>query len=145
MRLKRSDRVRSNAGVPAFRRRSKYHAVKVKADGITFDSKAEYARYLQLRLLEKAGKIRSLLVHFSVDLRVGDTKIGVYIADFFYQENGASVLEDVKGVRTAVYRLKKKILAANGITIREVAAKDLRITKSPVCRAFGPAGSGRKL
>ncbi len=110
-------------------RRSKYGAKKVRADGITFDSKAEYARYLQLRLLEKAGKIFDLYVHKPIPLIVNGVTVGHYEADFIYYANKTVVVEDVKGVKTHLYRLKKRILEANGIKITEIDAKDLKIRK----------------
>lgn len=111
--------------------RSKYGAKKVKADGITFDSKAEYARYLQLKLLEKAGGIFDIIVHPHVPLIVNNKKIGAYTGDFEYTDADTerTYLEDVKGVKTPVYRLKKKILEANGIKITEIDAKDLKIRR----------------
>lgn len=99
---------------------SKYGASKQTVDGITFDSKAEAERYSILKLLEKAGKIQRLEVHPVYPLVVNGMKIGKYIGDFHYLENGAGILEDVKGVKTAVYRLKKKLIKAiYGIEIRE--------------------------
>jgi len=44
-----------------------------------------------------------------------------YFADFRYCRQGESVVEDVKGVKTAVYRLKKKMVEAQyGIKIVEI-------------------------
>jgi hypothetical protein len=45
-----------------------------------------------------------------------------YIADFtYFEKDGQQVIEDVKGVRTPVYRLKKKIIEAEyGIAITEI-------------------------
>lgn len=42
---------------------SKYHNTRVRADGLSFDSKAEYARYQELRLLESQGMLTELKVH----------------------------------------------------------------------------------
>jgi hypothetical protein len=91
---------------------NKFHAVKVKLDGCTFDSKAEAARYQQLKLLERSGDIIDLSIHPVYHLSVNGVKIGKYIADFSYFENGKFIVEDVKGVKTAVYRLKKKLVKA---------------------------------
>lgn len=102
---------------------SKYHNRRTVVDGITFDSKREATRYAELRLLEKAGEIRELGVHTRYQIVVSGTKVGVYVADFDYRDlrTGEPVVEDVKGVRTAVYRLKKRLVKALlGIEIVEV-------------------------
>ena len=110
-------------------RRSKYGNVRTSCDGIQFDSLAEARRYSELKLLEKAGIVRRLSCHPVYRFVVGTIDVGGYEADFSYEERGAvrldgigwdTVVEDVKGVRTAVYRLKKKLmLACHGIEIRE--------------------------
>jgi len=96
-------------------------------EGIRFASKAEAKRYQQLRLLERAGAISGLEVQPCYPLEAVNplngevTPVGVYKADFRYQENGRPVVEDVKGMRTVVYRLKKRIVEGQyGITITEV-------------------------
>lgn len=88
----------------------KYKAVKVKEDGITFDSKAEHRRYLELKLLEKAKKIEKLSVHFKLPFAHGDDVVFTYIADFYYIAKGVLTIEDVKGVETPVFRLKWKLI-----------------------------------
>jgi hypothetical protein len=95
-------------------RRSKYNARPVEADGYRFDSRAEYARYAELRLLLDAGVISSLVVHprFVIVPKDEHGKALYYEADFWYTENGAQVVEDVKGVKTAVYQLKKRLFLA---------------------------------
>ena len=115
---------------------SKYRAVPTVVDGIRFASMAEARRYQELRLLEKAGKIRNLKLQPKFPLLVNGIKVGTYIADFGYElPNGPSLrdavskwsmvvpaTEDVKGVLTPMYRLKKKMVFAQyGITITEVA------------------------
>lgn len=92
--------------------RRKYGNHRVEADGYQFDSKKEAARYWTLRLQQKAGAIESLEVHPHYDLFVCGVKIGKYIGDFRYRREGNEVVEDVKGVRTAVYRLKKRLMKA---------------------------------
>lgn len=106
------------------RGRSKYRAVRTTIDGITFASRAEARRYQELRLLEKAGTITDLELQPKFDLVVGGVKVCRYVGDFAYTaRDGRPVLEDVKGVKTAVYRLKAKLLwALHGIRITEVAA-----------------------
>ena len=99
----------------------KYHAQITEADGYTFDSKREAARYGELKLLVAAGEITQLEVHPPFPMEVGGLHIANYVADFQYTEKGRVVVEDVKGVRTPVYKLKKKLmLGIYGIEIKEV-------------------------
>lgn len=107
--------------VRGFRKKgSKYGAIKTKVGDITFDSKGEAKRYQELLLLLRAGEISDLKLQVGYDLIVEGTKICKYVADFTYLENHKRIVEDFKGVRTAVYRLKKKLMKAIlGIEIRE--------------------------
>ncbi len=101
---------------------NKYHAKKEIVDGIRFDSRKEASRYRQLKLMEKAKAIQDLQVHVKYPLfKKNEYGSEVrYIADFVYYENGHLVVEDVKGFKTGVYKLKKRILAEQrGIVIRE--------------------------
>lgn len=91
---------------------SKYRNVKTVVDGMQFDSKKEAARYGQLKLLQRAGKISDLRLQPKFDIVVCGTKICKYIADFEYIENGIAIVEDVKGKRTREYILKKKLVKA---------------------------------
>ena len=102
---------------------SKYKAQKTMADGMMFDSKKEEKRYRELRLMERAGVIANLRLQVPFVL-FEKSKYGrkiKYIADFVYEEkNGLTVVEDVKGYKTDVYKLKKRILAElYGIEVRE--------------------------
>lgn len=98
---------------------SKYHAVRTTVDSITFASKAEARRYVELKMLEEAGEIQSLQLQPKFPLEVNGHKICTYIADFQYGQNGKVIVEDVKGVLTPVFRLKRKLLKALwGIDIR---------------------------
>lgn len=103
---------------------SKYHAVKVKLDGYTFDSKAEATRYQELCLMQRSGDVLGeIVVHPPFQIEVNGKKICRYEADFQYVSAATHgmIYEDVKGVRTPVYRLKKKLVeACYGITITEV-------------------------
>lgn len=104
---------------------TKYHAQPVEIDGIRFASKAEGRRYSQLKLMERAGEICSLVLQPKYPLVVGEQHIATYRGDFFYVDCGTGkfILEDVKGVRTPVYKLKKKLVEAlYGISITEVPA-----------------------
>lgn len=99
----------------------KYRNRKMKIENIVFDSQKEARRYFELKLLEKKGEISQLQRQVPFELipaEVGaDTKklrSIVYLADFVYltEKDGVSQkhIEDVKGVKTAVYRLKKRLM-----------------------------------
>jgi hypothetical protein len=110
---------------------SKYGNKRVEVDGITFDSQAEAKRYAELKLLEKAGQISGLRIQprfpFYYQPAKGMTSelIFTYVADFSYVDNvpphPMTVVEDVKGFRTPLYLLKKKLIEAQyGIAITEI-------------------------
>lgn len=100
--------------------RNKYGAKKTVVDGFTFASKREAARYKELLVLQRARQISQLELQPEYPLVINGMKIGKYIADFMYVENGSVVVEDAKGFKTPVYRLKKKlVLALYGVEIRE--------------------------
>lgn len=109
-------------------RRNKYGAKPTVVDGIRFASQKEALRYVTLKQMERAGEIAGLELQHPIELiafGVGDklVVVGRYICDFKYfdRRRDEPVYEDVKGVRTDVYKLKKKIVEANyGIAIREV-------------------------
>lgn len=107
---------------------SKYHAKKTVVDGITFDSRMEADRYLDLKGMEEDGSIEDLrrqvryelVPAFDVDDR--HYRPVFYVADFVYvdKETGKTVVEDVKGMRTDVYKLKSKLFARRyGMSIKE--------------------------
>jgi len=113
----------SDKGEPL--RMNKYRAKKTVVDGITFDSKAEARRYGELKLLVKSNQICHLELQPRYDIIVQGHKICFYKADFRYQigmeDGGDVVVEDVKGMLTPVYRLKKKLVkACHGVDIVEV-------------------------
>jgi len=96
---------------------SKYRSVRTSLDlpGIgsrTFDSKKESVRGFELALLYKSGEITSLEFQPRFDLIVNDVKICTYVADFKYSEKGRTIIEDTKGMKTDVYRLKKRLMKA---------------------------------
>jgi hypothetical protein len=104
---------------------TKYGAIRTEVDGITFASKSEARRYAELKLLERAGAIYDLTLQPRFDLSVNGVKIGTYVADFrdVDGETHEILVEDVKGVRTPVYRLKAKLVKAlYGIAVQEVTA-----------------------
>ena len=99
--------------------RSKYGAIRTTIDGITFASKAEARRYAELQILLKSGEITDLKLQPKYPLVFIPSKgrdsvnVGSYIADFWYRKrNKEVVVEDVKGMLTPVYRLKKKMVEA---------------------------------
>ena len=94
----------------------KYNNKKIAVDGIIFDSKKEAARYSELKILLKAGLIFDLELQPVYEIqpsykRQGKTVRAIkYLADFRYKENGKMVVEDVKGFKTDMYKLKKKLV-----------------------------------
>ena len=106
----------------------KYKNKKKQLDGITFDSTIEANRYRELKLLERAGKIKDLQRQVSYTLipaqRDASGKLIErscrYVADFVYRIDGETIVEDVKGVRTPEYKIKRKLmLQLYGIRIKE--------------------------
>ena len=105
---------------------SKYHAKKTVVDGITFDSRKEADRYLVLKGMEEDGIIEDLRRQVRYELIPAFDVDGkhyqpvYYVADFVYREDGRELVEDVKGVRTDVYKLKSKLFARRyGMSIKE--------------------------
>ncbi len=122
----------------------KYHNKKIKVDGIIFDSKKEAVRYKELKMLEKAGiihdvqrQVKYILIpaqyEHTGEIYVkgkdkGKPKKGrlierecAYYADFVYNQNGETIVEDTKGVRTTEYVIKRKLmLYVHDIRIKEV-------------------------
>ena len=112
------------------RRQNKYGNTKVEIDGHNFDSKAESRRYLELKLLEKAGKIMNLWLQPKFELvpKTKKRRAVTYVADFMYREHcgntcpppcgrdncgiGVTVVEDVKSEATAkdkAYVIKRNL------------------------------------
>lgn len=104
---------------------NKFHAKGQRINGDWFASKAEYARYKDLKLMEKARLLRDLERQVSYRLDVSGVHVCNYIADFRYTDvqTGLQVVEDAKGVRTPEYKLKAKLmLAIHQIKIKEIHA-----------------------
>lgn len=106
-------------------KRNKYGAKRTEVEGIWFDSEGEAGRWIQLRRERAMGRIRNLERQIAYQLKVGDYLLGVYKADFVYEEFNAStaewvkVVEDFKGKRTDLFNWKEKHLFAQyGIKIR---------------------------
>lgn len=100
-------------------KKQKYRNQKIEIDGHLFDSKAEARRYLFLRSQQSLGEIFDLKLQEPFQLSVCK-----YKADFVYREKhtGALIVEDVKGVKTQTYILKKKMMESElGIIIKEVS------------------------
>jgi hypothetical protein len=95
-------------------RRSKYGAVRTEVDGITFASAREAKRYGELKLLERADEIRGLVLQPRFKIMVNGLLICTYVADFAYFERGhwTQTVEDVKGVQTPAFKLKRKLMKA---------------------------------
>ena len=104
---------------------SKYRAQPVVLDGVRFASKAEGRRYGELSMLQKLGEISGLELQPKFPIVIGGKTIATYVADFAYFTRTERVIEDVKGVKTPVYRLKKKLVEAlyPGVRITEVTRK----------------------
>lgn len=107
-------------------RANKYHAKKTVVDGIEFDSAKEAKRFTKLRAMEEEGKIQHLRLQVPFELLPSFECDGVkyrgmsYVADFVYYRDGKQVVEDVKGVKTSEYKLKKKLMAyVNHVNIEE--------------------------
>ena len=126
------------------KKQNKYHNKKIIVNGEKFDSKKEYVRFRQLELLEKSGHITDLKRQVKFVLiptlreeptevykkgpQKGQPKQGkvleketAYIADFVYQKDGKTVVEDAKGMRTKDYILKRKLMLwVHKIRIEEI-------------------------
>ena len=106
----------------------KYRNKKITVDGETFDSKKEYRRYRELKLMERGGLISTLRRQVAFELIKSQyegsrcVERGVkYMADYCYLEDGKTVVEDVKGVRTPDYIIKRKLMLERfGIKIKEI-------------------------
>ena len=102
------------AGVMGFRyahNASKYNSQKTIIDGIRFDSKAEAEYFLHLKALEKLGQLKVLEVQPKVYMT--DARI-LYKPDFLIDENGKLVFIDVKGVQTAIFKMKARLFEHYG-------------------------------
>lgn len=100
---------------------TKYGAKRTEYNGRWYASKREAARAKELDLLIKAGEVVAWTPQPMYPLIVNKQKIGIYIADFrVHWKDGRCTVEDVKGMATPVYRLKKKLVKAiHGIDIEE--------------------------
>lgn len=109
---------------------SKYNNHKVRCWGETFDSMLECERYKYLKALEQQKVISNLrrqvkyvLLPSQKDSKTQKTieREITYLADFVYEKGSQMIVEDVKGVKTDVYKIKRKLmLYFHGIQIKEV-------------------------
>lgn len=100
----------------------KYRNEPTVIDGIRFDSKKEAEHYRGLCLLKRAGVVERIDLQVKYPLTVNGEKVGTYVADFVVSfPDGLAQVQDVKGVRTPVYKLKKRLMKAiYGIEIIEI-------------------------
>lgn len=91
-------------------RKNKYRVAPKAArtfGNITFASKAEMQRYVELKLLHDFGDVVSLTLQPRFHLGCPEN---TYIADFrVRQEDGAEWVEDVKGFKTQKFRRDMKL------------------------------------
>ena len=110
---------------------NKYFNKKTIVDEIKFDSKKEAKRYMKLKMLKRAGKIRDLELQAEFILQPKyknakgeNIRAITYKADFLYYdiEKEKYVVEDTKGFRTDVYKIKKKLFEYKypNMTIKEI-------------------------
>lgn len=127
------DRSRGGTDAPAHKQKgslvSKYRAVRTTVNGITFASKAEAKRYHELKILEAAGQIYQMELQPKFVLADAVTINGRkrpplrYMADFTYWTKSGhfQVVEDVKGMLTPVYKLKRHLMKSQlGLDIVEI-------------------------
>lgn len=104
---------------------------KIVVNGIEFDSKVEHDRYLELRLMERAGVISDLVCHPEWEIIPKQSIPGHraflpahYTADFKYIRDGVEHVEDVKSTYTRedqAYILRRKLMyLVHGIYVEEV-------------------------
>ena len=109
---------------------NKYGNQPTVIKGIRFDSKHEAMRYIELDYYQRIGAIHDLQLQVPFELiparrnEKGKVieKAVKYVADFVYTTSeGDTVVEDAKGCKTEVYKLKKKMmLYFKGIEVKEV-------------------------
>ena len=108
--------VQLNDNRKGYHMRNKFGAIKTTVDNIKFDSKAEARRYVDLKLLLRTGKIKDLKLQPRYEILPGYTIEGKRVRPTFYKpdfeyldESGKKIVEDVKGVKTRDYQLRKKM------------------------------------
>ncbi len=100
---------------------SKYRNVRTTVDGITFASRREANRYVELRIELLTSEIEELELQKAFSLDVNGIHICDYVADFVYRRSGREIVEDAKGPRLELFKLKKALMKAIlGIDVVEV-------------------------
>ena len=94
---------------------AKKTAIIFEGELVTFDSKAESLRAIELQRCQMAGLISELSLQPAFVLQAGFVRKGKkireikFVADFFYIEDGMAIVEDVKGMETPEFKLKAKL------------------------------------
>lgn len=101
---------------PTIQKQSKYNNQKVEVDGVVFDSKHEGKDWKNLCAMEAAGLITNLRRQVPFELQPKYvTRDGrkiraiTYVADFVYERDGVTYAQDSKGMKTDVYKIKRKM------------------------------------
>lgn len=120
---------------PPETKKHKYNAVPTEIDGVRFDSKAEARRYVELKDKEKLGLIINLELQPKFDFVINGQKLPRtwYQADFRYVDvqTDEVIVEDVKGMITPIYTLKKKLMkAVHNIDVQEVTSRSRKNRKA---------------
>lgn len=102
-------------------KKPKYGNKKKMVNGLTFDSTREATRYQDLALMQHAKHIKELRRQVRFPIYMGKIFICEWVADFTYATaDECKIVEDSKGFKTDVYKLKKKLVEAQyGIKIKE--------------------------
>jgi len=114
---------------------TKYRAIKTPCvAGHVHDSKAEAARCDDLIALEDLGHIAELEHQPEFRVEIGGKLICKYRADFAWWQGDARIVEDVKGMTTPVFNLKKKLVEAThpGVVITLYPPKKRKARKPKV-------------
>lgn len=106
----------------------KYGNKKTEVDGLVFDSSKEANRWAELKLMQTAGVISKLERQVPFELIPSQKRFGKvverpvkYVADFVYEQDGETIVEDTKGMKTKEYIIKRKLMLWEfGIMIKEV-------------------------
>lgn len=107
---------------------NKYHNKPTTVYGIRFDSRKESERFLILQCMLHNGEITNLRRQVTFELCPAQTLPSgqklrniQYRADFVYEKNGKTIVEDVKGLKTREYIMKKKLMyRVHGIEVHEI-------------------------
>jgi hypothetical protein len=105
---------RGKPGVKNPKKKSKYKNMAQRVDGLYFHSTAEAERYKQLKPLADAELITDFELQPRFPIKINGVVVFTYVADFSYRvaATGETRIEDVKGQKTDVYKIKKKCFDA---------------------------------